>query len=130
MANWWDSLFGGNKTSSGADPYSFEYAEYQDYLNSSGNNNAGLSNLGLAGSEVGGSKTTGSSLGALGTSLDLGMKGLNAWTGYKELGLKEDAFNFNKQMQEKQYGLAKEAYDRSVARADSIGKQMQEGKVV
>jgi hypothetical protein len=67
--------------------------------------------------------------GGIGSGIEIGTGVLNTLTGMKQLGLQKDAFNFNKQMQEKQYGLAKDAYDRAVKRADSIGNQMQAGKV-
>ncbi len=65
----------------------------------------------------------------IGSGIQIGTGLMNAFTGMKQLGLQKDAFNFNKQMQEKQFGLAKDAYDRAVKRADSIGSQMNAGKV-
>lgn len=65
---------------------------------------------------------TGSVLGGIG---DLA----NAWTGYQQLGLAKKAFNFNRDMKEKEYAMAKDAYDRQVNRANSIGSQMQAGRV-
>ena len=53
----------------------------------------------------------------------------NVYGNLKQLGLAEDTFNFNKDMANKQYAMAKDAYDRNVARADSISKQMAAGKV-
>ena len=49
--------------------------------------------------------------------------------GYKNLGLAEDTFAFNKDMMNKQYAMAKDDYDRQVARSSSIGTQMNAGKV-
>lgn len=64
----------------------------------------------------------------------VGLQGLgtlaNAFMGYKNYKLAKDAFNFNKDMKQKEYAMAKDAYDKNVARAKSIGSQMREGKVV
>lgn len=54
---------------------------------------------------------------------------MGAYTGYKQYQLAKDAFNFNKDMKEKEYAMAKDAYDRNVTRANSVGSQMQAGKV-
>lgn len=70
--------------------------------------------------------STWSGLGSLGT---LGAAGLNAWTGMKQLDLAEDTFNFNKLDANRTYEMAKDAYDKNVARAGSIGTQMNAGKV-
>jgi hypothetical protein len=51
------------------------------------------------------------------------------YLGNKQLGLAEDTFAFNKDMQNKQYAMAKDAYDKNVARAASVGSQMNAGKV-
>lgn len=67
--------------------------------------------------------------GNIGTGLQLGTGLFNAYTGYKQLGLAEDTFNFNKDMAQKEYAMAKDAYDKQVKRASSIGDQMQAGKV-
>lgn len=53
----------------------------------------------------------------------------NTFAGFKQLGLAEDTFNFNKAMKEKEYAMAKDAYDRNVKRATSIGNQMRAGGV-
>lgn len=80
-----------------------------------------------------GLKPTDSFLG----SLDFGklgdMAGLagslaNTFMGFKQLGLAEDAFNFNKDMKTKEYQMAKDAYDRNVRRAESISDQMRAGR--
>lgn len=65
------------------------------------------------------------------TLVDLGglASGLaDSYKGLKQLGLAEDTFNFNKSMKEKEYSMAKDAYDRNVARADSISEQMRAGQ--
>lgn len=49
--------------------------------------------------------------------------------GAKQMGLAEDKFEFDKDMLNKQYAMAKENYDRQKARSESIGNQMQSGKV-
>lgn len=49
--------------------------------------------------------------------------------GAKQMGLAEDKFEFDKDMLNKQYAMAKENYDRQKARSESIGSQMQSGKV-
>lgn len=51
------------------------------------------------------------------------------WLGSKQLGLAEDKFEFDKNMLNKQYDMAKDNYDRQKARAESVGNQMQAGKV-
>lgn len=73
---------------------------------------------GLA-SKFGFGGNTGSSINGLG----------NTFLGYKQYGLAKDAFNFNKDMKEKEYTMAKDAYDRNVTRANSVGSQMQAGSV-
>lgn len=79
-------------------------------------------------------KPTGSFLGDLNMDKLGNIAGLagslaNTFMGFKQLGLAEDAFNFNKAMKEKEYAMAKDAYDRNVARARSIGDQMRAGGV-
>lgn len=49
--------------------------------------------------------------------------------GYKQLGLGKDKFAFDKDMMNKQYAMAKDAYDKNIQRSDSIGSQMSSGKV-
>ena len=51
------------------------------------------------------------------------------YLGSKQLGLAEDKFKFDKDMLNKQYAMAKENYDRQKARSESIGSQMQSGRV-
>ncbi len=65
-------------------------------------------------------------LGKVG-SLAGGLAG--TYAGFKQLGLAEDAFNFNKELKEKEYAMAKDAYDKNVARAKSVGDQMRAGSV-
>lgn len=70
--------------------------------------------------------------GTMGTAMsigDLAMKGLGAWTAMEQLDLAKDAFNYNKMDRDRAYNMSKDAYDREVKRADSIGSQMQAGKV-
>lgn len=67
--------------------------------------------------------------GNIGTMGKLGTGLANAYLGYKNYGLAQDTFAFNKDMKEKEYAMAKDAYDRQVARASSIGNQMQAGAV-
>lgn len=69
-------------------------------------------------------------LQGLGSIGDIG-KGLGGiYLGYKQLGLAEDKFAFDKDMMNKQYAMAKDAYDKQVARANNIGSQMNAGKVM
>lgn len=107
-------------------------------VNTSGYNDLGFKSDGLASSfgNILGSDGKGGILGmskeTLGGLGDLGglAGGLaSTYAGFKQLGLAEDAFNFNKAMKEKEYAMAKDAYDRNVARAKSVGDQMREGKV-
>jgi hypothetical protein len=64
------------------------------------------------------------SIGQIGAGLG------NLFLGTKQLGLAEDKFAFDKDMLNKQYMMAKDAYDKQTARSASIGNQMQSGKVV
>lgn len=64
------------------------------------------------------------SIGQIGAGLG------NLFLGSKQLGLAEDKFAFDKDMLNKQYAMAKDAYDKQTARSASIGNQMQSGKVV
>lgn len=81
-----------------------------------------LDNSGLFGM----SDTTWGNIGTLG---NLALGGLAAYTNMQQLGLAKDAFKFNKDLKNKEYAMAKDAYDRNVARAKSIGNQMNAGKV-
>ena len=65
-------------------------------------------------------------LGSIG-NIAQGVGGL--YLGSKQLGLAKDKFAFDKDMVNKQYAMAKDAYDKQVARANSIGSQMNAGKV-
>lgn len=67
--------------------------------------------------------------GTIGTIGQIGLGGLNALTGMKQMKLAKDAFNFNVMDKNRTYEMAKDAYDKNVARAGSIGKQMNAGKV-
>ena len=110
------------------------------------------SNFGSAGGTIEGDKlmlggnqinvpTNNSIFGADGFGLNKGtMQGLgsigqigaglgNLFLGSKQLGLAEDKFEFDKDMLNKQYAMAKENYDRQKARSESIGSQMQSGRV-
>ena len=49
------------------------------------------------------------------------------YAGMQGLDLARDQLNFNKDQANKQYAMAKDAYDRNVARADSIAAQMRAG---
>jgi len=71
-------------------------------------------------------KNTWSNIGTMG---NLALGGLAAYTNWQQLGLAKKAFKFNKDMKQKEYAMAKDAYDRNVARAKSIGDQMRAGKV-
>lgn len=70
--------------------------------------------------------TTWSNIGTLG-NLGMGLAGTVA--AMEQLNLQKDAFKFNKDMKEKEYGMARDAYDRNVARAAGIGEQMRKGQV-
>ncbi len=62
--------------------------------------------------------------------LAAGLGGLaSSFAAYKQLGLAEDTFKFNKDMKTKEYAMAKDAYDKNVKRAASVGEQMRAGKV-
>lgn len=61
------------------------------------------------------------------TDMAAGLGGL--FLGAKQLGLAKDKFAYDKQMMDKQYAMAKDSYDRQVARANNIGQQMNAGKV-
>lgn len=110
------------------------------------------SNFGSAGGTVEGSKlmlggnqinvpTNNSIFGTEGFGFNKGtMQGLGSigqigaglgslFLGAKQLGLAEDKFKFDKDMLNKQYAMAKENYDRQKARSESIGSQMQSGRV-
>lgn len=51
------------------------------------------------------------------------------YLGSKQMRLAEDAFKFNKDMANKEYAMALEAYNANKARSESIGSQMQAGSV-
>lgn len=70
-----------------------------------------------------------STWGTLGNVAKIGTGLGELWTGYKQLGLKEDEFKYNKMDADRTYAMAKDAYDKNVARASSIGGQMNAGKV-
>lgn len=67
--------------------------------------------------------------GNIGQAGQLGLGLANAYSGYKNMQLKRDAFDFNKDMKQKEYAMAKDAYDRQIRRATSIGDQMRAGQV-
>lgn len=67
--------------------------------------------------------------GNIGTAGQLGLGLANTLTAMRQLELQKDAFRFNKDMKNKEYAMAKDAYDRNVARAASIGEQMRKGQV-
>jgi hypothetical protein len=71
----------------------------------------------------------GSTLGSVGAGLDIAGGLANAYIGYKNYGLQKDKFAFEKDMANKEYAMAKDAYDRNVKRAGSVGSQMQAGAV-
>jgi hypothetical protein len=54
---------------------------------------------------------------------------IGAYTGLEKLGLAKKVADYNMAMEDKQYAMAKDAYDRNVARATSISDQMAKGKV-
>lgn len=68
-------------------------------------------------------------LQGLGSIGDIGAGLGKLFLGAKQLGLAEDKFAFDKDMLNKQYAMAKDAYDKQTARSASIGSQMQLGKV-
>lgn len=59
-----------------------------------------------------------------GTLADIGMGAMQTWTAMQQLGLAKDAFKFNKDMKQKEYGMARDAYDKNVARRESVSNQM------
>lgn len=94
-----------------------------DYTKSSSNNMFGD----LFGSEgFGMNKGTMQGLGSIG---DIGAGLGKLFLGAKQLGLAEDKFAFDKDMLNKQYAMAKDAYDKQTARSASIGSQMAAGRV-
>ena len=123
---------GGNNNLN--NPYSMEYAEYQDYLNTNGSNAAGKVDLGL-GSNVGGGSSQGfmDSIGGV-KGIGTGLSALSSLGGYfnakESNALTKDSLNFNKGMANKEYAMAKDAYDRQVKRASNVGDQMNAGKVL
>jgi hypothetical protein len=54
---------------------------------------------------------------------------VGAYTALENLGLAKKVADYNMSMGDKQYAMAKDAYDRNVARATSISDQMAKGKV-
>jgi hypothetical protein len=54
---------------------------------------------------------------------------IGAYTSLENLGLAKKVADYNMSMGDKQYAMAKDAYDRNVARATSISDQMAKGKV-
>lgn len=68
-------------------------------------------------------------LKGLGSIGDIGVGLGKLFLGTKQLGLAEDKFAFDKDMLNKQYAMAKDAYDKQTARSASIGSQMTAGKV-
>jgi len=52
--------------------------------------------------------------------LSLFSDGVNAWSQYEKMKQQKEAFKFNKDMQTKQFAMAKDAYDRQVRRSNSI----------
>jgi hypothetical protein len=67
--------------------------------------------------------------GGLGAAGQLLGGAIGAYTGLENLGLARKTLDYNMAMGDKQYAMAKDAYDRNVARANSIGDQMAAGKV-
>ena len=70
-----------------------------------------------------------STWGAVSDIASIGTGLAGAYLGNKQLNLAQDKFDFDKDMMQKQYGMAKDAYDKQVKRAAGIGAQMQAGKV-
>lgn len=108
-------------------------AEFGDY-GTQATNKALVSNPNLptTGSTGGGTGLFGlkdSTWGNIGTAGQLGLGLANTLTAMRQLELQKDAFAFNKDMKNKEYAMAKDAYDRNVARAASIGEQMRKGQV-
>jgi hypothetical protein len=54
---------------------------------------------------------------------------VGAYTALENLGLAKKVADYNMSMGDKQYAMAKDAYDRNVARAAGISDQMAKGKV-
>jgi hypothetical protein len=67
---------------------------------------------------------TGEQWGVAGLAGKLALGGLEAYTGFKNMKLAEESFAFNKDMLNKQYAMAEDAYKKNVNRAASIGAQM------
>lgn len=65
--------------------------------------------------------------GNIGTGVNAVTGLASLYAGLQGLDLARDQLNFNKDQANKQYTMAKDAYDRNVARADSIGNQMAAG---
>lgn len=71
----------------------------------------------------------GMNMNTIGTGFNIASGLGSLYLGNKQLGLAEDKFAYDKDMMNKQYAMAKDAYDKQVARAGSIGSQMNAGKV-
>ena len=90
-------------------------------------NNPAIATDGLFGPNgFGFNKGTMQGLGSIG---DIGVGLGKLFLGAKQLGLAEDKFAFDKDMLNKQYAMAKDAYDKQTARSASIGSQMAAGRV-
>lgn len=84
--------------------------------------NSSRNNSGLFGLDQG-------TWGNIGTMGGLATGGLAAYTNWQQLGLAQDAFKFNKDMMQKKYAMAKDAYDRKKLRDDNIAAQLNKGRV-
>lgn len=68
-----------------------------------------------------------STWGNIGTIGQLGLGALSAYTNWGQLELAKDAFSYNKEMKDKEYAMAKDAYDRRIAKGTSITEQINAG---
>ena len=141
-SNWYDGLAGifGNKKTSESGFYDKEGAGVstasidammKDYQTAGGSVGTGMNFDSFAKTRglTSGQSSGLAGLGAVKTGVDIGTGIGNLWLGYEQYGLNKDIYNTNKENAAKEYAMKKDAYDRNVARADSIGNQMNAGKV-
>ena len=122
-----DALNSNNKYGNGLGAYSYEsYLSGAPSLDSSAKRAADMTAYNNTPGLFGITKGTWGDIGTVG---NLGLGAISAYAGLKNLGLAEQTFNFNKGMTEKEYAMSKDAYDKNVARGQSISDQMAAGKV-
>lgn len=123
--SYWEMLNGGSKSNNFAGGFVPIDADSKPVWDGYGSTGAGsysqyMNQEGLFGLKNG-------TWGNIGTGVDAATGLASLYAGMQGLDLAKDQFNFNKDQANKQYAMAKDAYDRNVARADSIGNQMAAG---